>query len=71
MKRDGGKVTIGTATNVDSPDSEGKGKNGGKNPDGTDSPDGGELSGLEQNELNSDVYKMTSFQYLLDNETPW
>lgn len=71
-KRDGGEVTIGTATNVDVGENEGKSKNDAANGGhGGDGGTGDELYGLHQNDLNTEKFKMTSYQFILDNETPW
>ena len=67
-----GEVTIGTATNVDVGENEGKSKNDAANGGyGGDGGTGDELYGLHQNDLNTEKFKMTSYQFILDNETPW
>ena len=46
-------------TNVDVGEKEGKAKTSGK------------LEGIEDTPLTSEPFRLESYQYILDNETPW
>lgn len=57
--RSDGEVKTTAMTNVDVGEKEGKAKTSGK------------LEGIEDTPLTSEPFRLESYQYILDNETPW
>lgn len=57
--RSDGEVKTTAMTNVDVGEKEGKAKTSGK------------LEGIEDTPLTSETFRLESYQYILDNETPW